>query len=98
MTVHYIEDSQLTSICIAVNKLSERHTAEYIGTKLLEIFCEWRNDQNNVVAFTTDNGANMVKAITERFGKDKHIACFAHCLNLIVEKALALPDNHEELG
>lgn len=88
VTVHYIEDSQLTSICIAVNELSEQHTAEYIGTKLLDILHEWRIDQNKVVAFITDNGANMIKANTENFRKDKHIACFAHCLNLIVGRHL----------
>ncbi|KAF9404752.1 hypothetical protein HW555_014187 [Spodoptera exigua] len=39
-----------------------------------------------VAAVVTDNGANIVKAVTIAFGKQKHLWCFAHTLNLVAQK------------
>nr|XP_032516630.1 uncharacterized protein LOC116769593 [Danaus plexippus plexippus] len=39
-----------------------------------------------VVDVVTDNGANIVKAVTIAFGKQKHLWCFAHTLNLVAQK------------
>ncbi|KAK9744833.1 hypothetical protein QE152_g7412 [Popillia japonica] len=52
---------------------------------MLEI---WGIDPNDVVAVGTDNAANMVKAIHDKFGKNRHIPCFAHTLNLVCESSL----------
>ena len=38
-------------------------------------------------SFTTDNGANVVKAVKEDFGKP-HVACAGHTLNPSVQAAL----------
>lgn len=43
----------------------------------------------------TDNAANIVKAITDIFGKDKHLGCFAHTLNLV---ATSLLKNNNEVN
>ncbi|XP_053596186.1 uncharacterized protein LOC103575560 [Microplitis demolitor] len=39
-----------------------------------------------VAAVVTDNGANIVKAVTIAFDKQKHLCCFAHTLNLVAQK------------
>lgn len=36
----------------------------------------------------TDNGANILTAIKNTFGRDKHLPCFAHTLNLVTQNAL----------
>nr|CAI5859337.1 unnamed protein product [Callosobruchus analis] len=42
----------------------------------------------NVTIVTTDNGKNIVKAVTELYGKNKHAPYFAHTLDLIVTKVV----------
>lgn len=39
--------------------------------------------KENVIIIVSDNAANIKKAITEAFGTEKHLPCFAHTLNLI---------------
>lgn len=51
---------------------------------------------NKVVAFITDNGANIVKAVTNVYGKNKHMPCFAHTLNLVASKPFDNKDGLEE--
>lgn len=41
------------------------------------------------MAVTTDNGANIVKAIDIAFGRAKHIRCIAHTLNLVQNSVMA---------
>lgn len=36
----------------------------------------------------TDNGSNIINAVTKLFGKNKHLPCFAHTLNLVATKIL----------
>ncbi|KAK9708925.1 hypothetical protein QE152_g26922 [Popillia japonica] len=88
LTVHFVHDLKLTSATVGIVELTESHTADYIALevgKLLEI---WEIDPNDVVAVVTDNAANMVKAIHDKFGKNRHIPCFAHTLNLVCESSL----------
>lgn len=47
---------------------------------------KWDITNDKVVAFITDNGANIVKAVTNVYGKNKHMPCFAHTLNLVASK------------
>nr|XP_012227644.1 PREDICTED: uncharacterized protein LOC105675227 [Linepithema humile] len=52
-------------------------------TSLIEEKYEFLSDTENIIIVVSDNAANMKKAITEAFGTEKHLACFAHTLNLI---------------
>lgn len=54
---------------------------------------EWNIDVEKVVAIVTDNGANMVKAVHDLVGKNKHVPCFAHTINLLCENALKITPN-----
>jgi len=42
--------------------------------------------QNKIAACTTDNASNITSAI--RLCQWRHISCFAHSLNLIVQSSL----------
>jgi hypothetical protein len=88
ITVHFVEDTRMISICLGVEELDQSHTADYIGNQILKTLVEWNIPDEKVVAITTDNGANMVRAIHDRFGKDRHIPCFAHTINLVCENVL----------
>ena len=47
---------------------------------------KWGINPEKVAAVVTDNGANIVNAVTNAFGKQKHLWCFAHTLNLVAQK------------
>lgn len=85
VTCHYIEDGKLCSTTIEVHELSDRHTASYIGEQLLDILTKWNIDPQKVAALVTDSAQNMVNAVNNTFDKQRHIPCFAHLLNLVVE-------------
>ncbi|KAJ4449350.1 hypothetical protein ANN_00748 [Periplaneta americana] len=78
VTLHFPKEQELNSANIGVHELSESHTAEYVGTKLIKVLDEFRVPKEKIVAVVTDNGANMVKAVVDTFGKNLHIPCFAH--------------------
>lgn len=88
VTLHYLSDQQLRSATLGVVELSETHTADYISDKLLTTLNEWEISLDIILAVVTDNGANIVKAITNTFGKNRHIPCFAHTLNLVCENTI----------
>lgn len=48
---------------------------------------EWNFNPKSPVYLVSDNAANMLKA-GELFGCDLHLGCYAHTLNIAVEKAL----------
>ena len=66
--------------------LTVSHTAENIAAELKRIANDWLI-ADKVVALVTDNASNMVAAA--RLTEWKHIPCFAHTLNLIVQAALS---------
>ena len=59
----------------------ERHTAENLYQKLKTCFKNCK-----VVAVFSDNAANIKAAI--KLGNWRHIECFAHSFNLIVQDSL----------
>lgn len=83
MTAHFVSKNKLESVTLGVTLLEKRHTAEYLGEWLLQICIQWRITKEQVVAVVTDNGANILKAVNDTFGKHKHLPCFAHTLNFV---------------
>lgn len=61
------------------------HTSENIKDDILNMVRKW-GLQNKIAACTTDNAANMISAIN--LCQWRHISCFAHTLNLIVQSSL----------
>lgn len=88
LTVHFLQQIELQSMTIGVFELEESHTGDYIAQQLTGILISWNIDVDKVMAFVTDSGSNMVKAIRDTFGANKHIPCFAHLLNRIAEDAV----------
>jgi len=86
VTVHFIDKScELKSYLLQCAKFPERHTSENIKNALLNIVKDW-GLQNKVAACTTDNAANVTAAI--RLCDWRHLSCFAHSLNLVVQSSL----------
>jgi len=77
--------------------LTQSHTADYIGSQLLITLSNWNINKKNIAAVVTDNGANMVKAIYDQFGKGNHIPCFAHTINLVVENSISNSEEFKQL-
>lgn len=83
LTAHFISTETYKSVTIGVTELNDRHTSENIKMWLLNIIRDWNINEENIVIVVTDSAANMKKAVTEAFGTEKHLPCFAHTLNLI---------------
>lgn len=49
---------------------------------------EWLIDTSKVMAVVIDGGANVVIAIDIAFGKEVHVICFAHLLNLVTRSSI----------
>ena len=83
VTCHCISsDWKLISVVLSTINVTGDHTAENIAEELKQITDEW-NISEKLVASVTDNGANMVAGI--RLNGWKHLPCFAHTLNLVVQ-------------
>lgn len=85
VTAHFLTGLKLSSITLATRQLFERHTGDNISEQLEEILKYWKITKEQIVAVVTDNGANVVSAVTKSFGRNKHMPCFAHTVNLIAE-------------
>ena len=86
VTCHFISsDWKLISVVLSTINVTGDHTAENIAEELKQITDEW-NISEKLVASVTDNGANMVAGI--RLNGWKHLPCFAHTLNLVVQDAI----------
>lgn len=90
--VHGLAKNSMFSATIGVFKLTEAHTAAYIFDVLAQVLTDYEINSDKIVAFVTDNGANIVKALGEQFGKHKHVPCFVHTLNLVCENSLDVPE------
>ena len=66
--------------------LPQNHTGINIADALESILESWSLKSEQQVCITTDNGSNMVAAIT-RLGWN-HLYCFGHNLNLAVTNAI----------
>lgn len=94
VTGHFLEDNKLNSVSIGVIELDQSHTSKYLGECISLVCEEWNISPTKVTAIVTDNGANIVKAVVDIFGKNKHLPCFAHTLDLVASK---ITDNVEPI-
>ena len=64
VTIHYITpDFILRSHLLETKEFSDSHSAENVAEELRSILNHWELSTDKVVAVTTDNCANMVRAI-----------------------------------
>ncbi|XP_017462047.1 PREDICTED: zinc finger BED domain-containing protein 4-like, partial [Rhagoletis zephyria] len=77
--------------------LDESHTAEYLASKLKDLFSDWGLTEEFIVAIVTDGAPNIVKAAHLAVDPKKHIHCFAHNLNLVGQRAIERSGDVQEL-
>lgn len=94
LTLHFSEGEKALNCNLGVKELDQRHNAQYIASKLLEICNEWNLKKENVACVVTDGASNMAKAVEIAFDKKNHIICFAHVINLVAQRAL---DSHSQV-
>jgi len=86
VTAHFLnENMEFKSYCLDCTEFSDRHTAQNIGDRLQTITRTWDIDYK-VTAVVSDNAANVIAGI--RLTEYRHLSCFAHSLNLVVQKSL----------
>jgi len=94
VTAHYItEDFHLGSCLLECIRYTDRHTADNLCNELRRVIGDWEL-QTKLVAIVTDNAANITAAVRQLQQSDssfrlvKHLPCFAHTLNLVVQQAV----------
>lgn len=86
LTAHYLDsNTRLKSYLLECSEFSDRHTglniSQWIDTVLKKFNIDFK-----ICAVVTDNAANIKSAVN--ILKLRHISCFAHSLNLIVQDAI----------
>ena len=86
-TIHFIDSNwELRSFCLDTIPLYEDHTGQNIADATTDILDNWKLTKENLVAMTTDSGANIVAAF--RIVEILRISCFGHNLDLAIKKGL----------
>lgn len=86
VTAHFVDETmQLKSVCISCSEFGERHTADNLAENLKPITTKW-NITFKISAIDSDNAPNIVSGI--RKTGQRQLSCFAHTLNLSVQKGL----------
>ncbi|CAK1589916.1 unnamed protein product [Parnassius mnemosyne] len=86
VTIHFFnQQAELKSFLLECIQFPDRHTSENLALELKRITDNWEIT-DKIVAAISDNAYNIKAAI--RLNNWKHIPCFAHTLNLIVQSAL----------
>lgn len=81
-----VQEGILTSTLLQCERFPDcRHNAANIADYLKKTFEKW-DISSKIVAITTDNTAVMVAAV--RILGVRHLGCFAHTLNLLVQNSL----------
>lgn len=86
VTTHFIDNNcTLKSYLLSCFMYLDKHTSEHLKNELLRVTKEW-GLENRVAACTSDNATDITKAVDLCLWR--HIRCFAHRLNLVVQQAL----------
>jgi len=92
VTIHFEENSKLTSGLLGVTDLQERHTSQYIAETLHEVCIQWDISLENITAIVTDGAANITKAVDILFDNPinkRHIPCFAPHSKLVAQNGIS---------
>ncbi|RXN29857.1 Zinc finger BED domain-containing [Labeo rohita] len=64
VNVQYTDGEKTVLRTLAVRELNDRHTAEYISSVVQDVLHEYDVELRQVYSITSDNGANMIKAVS----------------------------------
>lgn len=85
LTVHFItSDFEMKSRCLQTSFFPEDHTGQALAHGLKEALAAWGLDEERLACITTDNGQNIVKAIS--INNWTRLQCFGHRLHLAIGK------------
>ncbi|KAL4083712.1 hypothetical protein QTP88_029028 [Uroleucon formosanum] len=86
ITIHFINNNfNLKSILLSCHSFSENHTSENLSGQISKTLNSW-DLKEKIVFAVSDNAYNIQNALGQL--QFKHLGCFAHTLNLIVQSAL----------
>lgn len=86
VTAHFVtNDYAIRSVVLETTKIVKCHTAENIAEELTSICNRWKILEK-IFCVVTDNAANMTSAIKKHM-KLRHLPCFGHTLNLVVQES-----------
>lgn len=89
LTVHYIDNKwELRTRVLETAYFPSDHTGEMVGQGLRAMLSAWDISEEDLVAITTDNGPNIVKAV--KLNKWTRVQCFGHRLHLAIGKCVHL--------
>ncbi|XP_015374376.1 PREDICTED: uncharacterized protein LOC107169219 [Diuraphis noxia] len=70
VTIHFVDQYKFNAALLGVYELYERHTSEYIATKLVDVCTEWNITKQKIVAV---NAISSVSKLTDLISKVKII-------------------------
>ena len=73
ITAHFLQGSEIVSGVIGVYDFPTTHTSAHLEEKLRDVCNEWEINLDQISAIVTDNASNIVKAMEDFVGKDRHI-------------------------
>lgn len=82
LTVHFIQDWEMKTACLQTSYFPQDHTGEHIAEALQDAIASWKLNERHLVAITTDNGSNVVKAV--ELNGWLRMQCFGHRLHLAI--------------
>ncbi|CAM4494650.1 unnamed protein product [Leuciscus chuanchicus] len=82
VTVHFIQDWEMKTACLQTSYFPQDHTGEHIAEALQDAIASWKLQEKYLVAITTDNGSNIVKAV--ELNEWLRMQCFGHRLHLAI--------------
>ena len=86
ITVYFIEDWERKTACLQTSYFPDNHTGEHIAEALQHALVNWGLDEKGLIAITTDNGSNIIKAV--ELNEWLRMQCFGHRLHLAIGKCL----------
>ncbi|XP_056111044.1 E3 SUMO-protein ligase ZBED1-like [Rhinichthys klamathensis goyatoka] len=96
LTVHYIDDWTLRSVCLQTAYFPDDHTGEIIAQGLKDALTSWNLDEERLICMTTDSGTNIIKAL--RDNEWPNLQCFGHKLYNAIENGVKDPRINRAIG
>lgn len=91
ITIHFVDSNfLLKSVLISCSSFNESHTSINLSEQIKKSIEEW-NLEGKIELAVSDNASNIKNALS--LLKLKHLGCFAHTLNLVVQSALTLEND-----
>lgn len=87
VTLHFVDICEIESMTW-VTSLTERRIAEYKQEVFSEVMEKWGMSWEKVSAVVTEGASDITKTADTMLGKREHLHCFAHQINLVIERAI----------